>query len=171
MEYNVTPDKQKPILIVTVLFGVGLAIAMAPLVFDGLPQLIFQCLGMIVLSACILILSRYVLTGYSYQLYDTPNQMSEYPKLNVYRIRKTDSKMAYCIPFHNIIAIFPEKRKLKIKRENLCASMKPAEVYTVIYWVEDHAEAVYLECNAAFAAEIGNRIEVWSQVQHMKDEY
>ena len=165
MEYNADPNKKTPIIIVLLLLILGLAFAFAPALFQDLPSWYFQLPAVISLLICILFLSRYVLTSYTYQLYDAGNTMSPYPKLNVYRIRKAGSRMVYCIPFNNVVSI--EKRtkveKLDIKSENLCASMFPENVYCVVF-VVDQKEAIFIECDERFAALIRERIDLYSEV-------
>ena len=171
MEYNVNANKQKPLLIVLLVFAAGLAVALVPSVYKGLPEYVFHLPALIVFTVCILLLVRFVMTDYTYQLKDAPDTMSRYPKLNVYRIRKAGSKMAYCIPFNNISSI---KKVEKVKNpgfqyESLCASMEPKEVYMVTYFIETDKYAVFLECNDCFAAEIQKRIDEWSQVQDFEE--
>ncbi len=73
--------------------------------------------------------------------------------------------MVYCIPFNNIVSVKKTKKadSSGTPRENLCASMFPKEVYRVCY-VVDKSEAVFLECNDAFAKEIQKRIDLYSEV-------
>ncbi|MBQ8398716.1 MAG: hypothetical protein IJX08_01975 [Clostridia bacterium] len=172
MEYNVNPNKQKPLIIVLLIFSIGLALALVPSVYDGLPSYVFQLPSLPIFTVCIALLSRFVLTDYTYQLKDAPDTMSNYPKFNVYRIRKAGSKMVYCIPFNNILSI---KKVEKIKNpgmpyENLCASMSPETVYQLTYLIDTKKEAVFIECNEAFATEVELRIKAWSQVQDFEDE-
>ena len=166
MEYNVEPDKKMPLIVVGLLFVLGLLLAFTPLFFPNLPSWYFQLPAMLVMLACILLLSRFALTTYSYQLYDQSNTMSPFPKLNIYRIRKAGSRMVYCIPFNKIVAIKKTQKvcKLNMPRENLCASMFPKEVYCV-FFVVDKTEAVFIECSDEFAREIEVRIQACSEVK------
>lgn len=169
MEYNVEPDKKMPLIIVILLFILGLGLAFAPTFFPNIPSWFFQLPAMLVLLVSILFLSRYVMTTYTYQLYDAGNTMSPYPKLNIYRIRKAGSKMVYCIPFNNVIKIEKKERveHLNMPRENLCASMAPKDVYCV-YFIVEKTEAIFIECNERFAREIQKRIELYSEVRDEK---
>lgn len=166
MEYNVEPDKKIPLIIVILLFVLGVLLAMGPLMFPKASALFFQFPSVIVLLICILLLSKYVLTTYTYQLYDASNTMSRYPKLNIYRIRKAGSRMVYCIPFNNVIGIKKVEKigKLDIPRENLCASMFPKEIYLVTY-ISEKKEAIFIECSAEFAQLIKERIDAFSEVK------
>lgn len=172
MEYNVHPDKRKPLLIVLTLLSAGLACALLPTVFDGLPQYVFHLPALVLFTLCIALLSRYVMTDYTYQLKDAPDTMSNYPKFNVYRIRKAGSRMAYCIPFNNVLSIKQVEKiqKPKCPHENLCASMAPLQIYMLTYFVENSKEVIFIECNDRFAKEIDARIQSWSQVQDFVDE-
>ena len=140
MEYNVEPDKKMPLILVILLFALGLCLALTPAFVKAVPSWCFQFPAMLVFLVCILLLSRFVLTTYSYQLYDSANTMSEYPKLNVYRIQ-----------------------------ENLCASMFPKSIYCMVY-VVDTQEAVFLECDERFAQQISKRIELWSEYRQQDPE-
>lgn len=166
MEYNVEPNKRKPMILVLLLCALGLALGLTPAFVEKYPSWYFQLPAALVFLACVLILSRFVLTTYTYQLYDASNAMSSYPKLNIYRIRKASSRMAYCIPFNNIVSIKKTGKivRLPIPRENLCASMGPQNVYCVTY-ISERKEAVFLECSDEFAREIEKRIEVYSEVR------
>ncbi|MBP3321141.1 MAG: hypothetical protein J6M12_02200 [Clostridia bacterium] len=172
MEYNVNPNKKKPLLIVLTLFAAGLAVALLPTIFDDIPQYVCHLPALVLFGICIALLSRFVLTDYTYQLKDSPDTMSSYPKFNVYRIRKAGSRMTYCIPFNNILSV---KKVEKVKNpgcphENLCASMAPDQVYLLTYFVDTSKEAIFIECNDRFAKEIDARIRTWSQVQDFEDE-
>lgn len=173
MEYNVNPNKTKPMILVLALTACGIIAALLPAQFKELPRVYCQGVAAVFLGVAVLLLSRFLMTDYSYQLYDARNMMSDYPKLNIYRVKKTSSKMAYCIPFNNIIGIHKmhKIRKLPMKRENLCASFCPRDIYAVIYFIDGAKEAVYIECNEAFAQEIRNRIRVWSEVTHMDEQF
>ncbi len=166
MEYNVNPDTKIPLTIVILLAALGLALGLTPTFYTGLPSYVFLLPSMVVFIVCLLMLSRFVMTTYTYQLYDGANTMSKYPKLNIYRIRKASSRMVYCIPFNNIryIKNFEKIPKSRIPRENLCASLHPRGIYCVRYLCDDHDEEVYLECDETFAKEIANRIKIWSEV-------
>lgn len=165
MEYNVEPDKKTPLIIVILLFILGVMLAFTPSLFKDLPSWIFQFPAVILLLVCILLLSRFVLTTYTYQLYDAGNIMSPFPKLNIYRIKKAGSKMVYCIPFNNVFSIEKVDKigKPDMPRENLCASMFPKEIYQIIYQSEKK-EAIFIECDRRFASEIARRIEEYSEV-------
>ena len=167
MEYNVEPDKKMPLIIVILLFCFGLCLAFTPTFYKSVPSWIFHLPAMVVFVVCILLLSRFVMTTYTYQLYDSANTMSPYPKLNIYRIRKAGSKMVYCIPFNNIIRIEKKNKveKLNVPRENLCASMFPRDVYCVYFTVEKE-EAVFIECDETFARAIEERIMQFSEVRN-----
>ena len=166
MEYNVEPDKKMPLIIVILCFALGLSLALTPAIFKNLPAIYFQFAAMILMLVCILLLSRFVMTTYTYQLYDQANAMSSYPKLNIYRIRKAGSRMVYCIPFNNVVSIEKKQKieKLDMPRENLCASMFPKEIYCVVY-IAERKEAVFLECSERFAREIELRIDQFSEVK------
>lgn len=172
MEYNVNPNKKKPLLIVLTLLSIGLAVALLPVVFDDLPQYVCHLPALVLFTLCIALLSRYVMTDYTYQLKDAPDTMSSYPKFNVYRIRKAGSRMVYCIPFNNVLSIqkVEKIKNPKCPHENLCASMAPLQIYMLTYFVENSKEAVFIECNDQFAKEIDARIQNWSQVQDFADE-
>ena len=166
MEYNVNPDVKKPLMIVILTAAFGLALALTPTFLKSVPSYFFHLPAMLVFLVCILFLSRFVLTNYTYQLYDAANTMSNYPKLNIYRIRKSGSRMVYCIPFNNIqfVKRVDKIPKSSVPRENLCASLSPKEIYAVRYFVDGKPEEVYLECSAGFAAEIERRINDYSEV-------
>ena len=172
MEYNVNPNKKKPLLLVLILLSAGLAIALVPTVYSGLPQYVFHLPALVIFTVIIALLSRYVLTDYTYQLKDAPDTMSNYPKFNVYRIRKAGSRMVYCIPFNNILSIkkVEKIKNPKMPHENLCASMEPAEIYMLTYLIETEKQAIFIECNHRFADEIAQRIGEWSQVQDFENE-
>ena len=171
MEYNVEPDKKMPLILVILLFALGMCLALTPAFVKAVPSWCFQFPAMLVFLVCILLLSRFVLTTYSYQLYDSANTMSEYPKLNVYRIRKAGSNMVYCIPFNNIVSIkrVQKVEKMNMPQENLCASMFPKSIYCLVY-VVDTQEAVFLECDERFAQQISKRIELWSEYRQQDPE-
>jgi Na+-translocating ferredoxin:NAD+ oxidoreductase RnfD subunit len=172
MEYNVNANKRKPLITVLVIFAVGLAIALVPTVYGGLPDYVFHLPALVIFTVCISLLVRFVMTDYTYQLKDSPDTMSNYPKLNAYRIKKSGSNMTYCIPFNNVSSI---KRVEKVKNpgyryESLCVSMNPEEVYMVTYFIDTEKRAVFLECNEIFAKEIEKRIELWSQVKDFEED-
>lgn len=159
-------------MLVLLIFSFGLALALVPTVYDRLPDYIFHLPALVIFTVCISLLVRFVMTDYTYQIKDAPDTMSNYPKLNAYRIKKTGSSMTYCIPFHNIASI---KKVEKIKNpgfryESLCVSMKPEEIYMVTYFVDTEKHAVFLECNEIFAKEIASRVELWSQVKDFEEE-
>ncbi len=167
MEYNVNPDTKIPMMVTILLAALGLALALTPTFYTGLPSYCFHLPAMVVFTACILILSRFVMTDYTYQLYDAANSMSEYPKLNIYRIRKSGSRMVYCIPFNNIksVELRPKIKKGPMPSENLCATMFPKNIYCLRYICDDREEEIFLECGKEFAEEIEKRIRVWSTVR------
>ena len=166
MEYNVNPDTKIPLMIVIVAGCLGLALALTPTFVRDVPNYFFYLPAVLVFVFCILFLSRFVMTNYTYQLYDAANVMSEYPKLNVYRIRRAGSRMVYCIPFNNVQYIRRVKKPESsgVPRENLCASLAPKETYVVRYLVGEKPEEIFIECDEVFAREIGRRIELYSQV-------
>ena len=167
MEYNAHPDIKAPMMIVGLCAALGLLLAIAPAFVPGAPPYAFQLPAALVFLFCILLLSRFVLTSYTYQLYDAANTMSSYPKLNIYRIRKSGSRLSYCIPFNNVISVVKKEKTTKktVRRENLCASMFPKEIYIVRYLCDDKEEEVAIECDERFASEIETRIEQFSEVR------
>lgn len=171
MEYNAIPEKKMPLILVILLFAFGLCLALTPTFVKTVPSWCFQFPAILVFLVCILLLSRFVLTSYTYQLYDSSNTMSKYPKLNIYRIRKAGSNMIYCIPFNNIVSIKKVQKveKMHMPQENLCASMFPKSIYCLVY-VVDTQEAVFLECDEQFAQLISKRIEIWSEYHQQEHE-
>ena len=167
MEYNAQPNIKAPMMIVGLGAALGLLLAITPAFIKNVPPYAFQLPAALIFLVCILLLSRFVLTAYTYQLYDAANTMSSYPKLNIYCIRKSGSRMAYCIPFNNVISVKKKEKNEKktCRRENLCASMFPEKVYIVRYLCDNKEEEVAIECDEQFANEIEARIEAFSEVR------
>ena len=64
MEYNVNANKRKPLITVLVIFSVGLAIALVPTVYRGLPDYVFHLPALVIFTAdCTPILLHDPVTG------------------------------------------------------------------------------------------------------------
>lgn len=160
--YQVTADRRPAWMLTGILSLLGLL-----LIFSGKLGLrrfagVVALLGFGCIIAAIMIVNRYLLTNYLYEIETAPNALSDGPKLNIYASRGHNyGHQFYCLPIESCygITFCPKKEKQSFQSANCCASMGAKNIYLVCYDCEGKKQGIYLECDKAFADLLENLIQ------------
>ncbi|MBE6672492.1 MAG: hypothetical protein E7599_03095 [Ruminococcaceae bacterium] len=134
--------------------------------YTGMPYGAFvQLAGIGFLALAIQFTIRYMLTSYTYEIYDYASSASLYPILNIYRVQGQRSTLIGTVGFSEMISI--EKRE-KIgdnvtKAVNYCPEFRAKDVYRILYEDGSKEKALYLQCDEAFAAALTERIALYGK--------
>ncbi len=147
------------------LYIVGVLLFLVPSYIGMAYGAFLQFGGIIVLAFAIQLTIRYMLTSFTYEIYDYASSASSYPVLNIYRTQGQRSTLLASCGFEDMICM--EKRQ-KIednvtKAANYCPEFGAKNVYRILYADGAKEKAIYLQCDEAFAAALSERISLYGK--------
>lgn len=162
--FRIKQDKSRPYLIIGALVAVGVALISSHVL--GIPYAVFlQFLGVISLVMAIYIMNYFILSEYYVEIDDLQNDISHFPKLYIYSTRKNNiAHKSVFVTMNRVISIERVEKIVKneVKFSNLCANIKPKEIYMITYHESGEEMRVYCDFDASVYLEIKKRIELYS---------
>ena len=159
--YKIKQDRSKVYLIIGCLVAVGVMLLASNVL--GLPfSTFFQFMGVILMVAAIYLMNGYVLSEYFVEIDDMENDISKYPKLYIYSTR--NHNIAHKSVFVSVNRIISIEKTDKIKRNdgrrfsNMCANLKPEEIYVIVYFEGEEEMKIYCDFSPEVYLEIKNRV-------------
>ena len=151
--------------ITLLLYIVGLVLFLLPSYIDVSYRAVLQFAGVGVLAVAIQFTIRYMLTAYTYEIYDYASAASLYPLLNIYRTQGQRSTLMASAGFADMISIEKKEKieKAVTKVANYCPEFNAKNVYCILYKDGTKEKAIYLQCDDAFAAAMAERIALYGQ--------
>ncbi|MBE6639158.1 MAG: hypothetical protein E7616_06860 [Ruminococcaceae bacterium] len=145
------------------LYVVGVLLFLIPAYIGMTYGAFLQFSSIIVLAFAIQLTIRYMLTSFTYEIYDYASSASSYPVLNIYRTQGERSTLLASCGFEDMISI--EKRS-KIednvsKAANYCPEFGAKNVYRILFSDGNKEKAIYLQCDESFAAALSERIMLY----------
>lgn len=151
--------------ITLLLYVVGIALFVLPAYIKWNYIGFLQMGGIGFLACAIQFTIRYMLTSYTYEIYDYASAVSLYPVLNIYRVQGQRSTLIGTAGFSEMISI-EKKEKIKdgmTKAANYCPEFRAKDVYRILYEDGGKEKAIYLQCDEAFAAALSERISLYGK--------
>ena len=148
-----------------ILYVVGVALFLVPS-YIGMSYGAFLQFGSIVaLAFAIQLTIRYMLTSFTYEIYDYATSTTSYPLLNIYRTQGQRSTLLASCGFDDMISI---EKRAKIEDGvtvaiNYCPEFAAKNVYRILFADGTKEKAIYLQCDEAFAAAIAERISLYGK--------
>ena len=121
--------------LILLLYMVGVALFLVPTYLGLAYGALMQLAGIGTLAIAIQFTTRYMLTTYTYEIYDYASAASLYPMLNIYRVQGQRSTLIGSAGFEYMISI---EKKPKIedgvtKGANYCPEFRAKYVYRILY--------------------------------------
>lgn len=165
MKYTAKRNPASAASITLLLYVLGLVLFLLPSYIPMSYGAILQLLGIIALSFAVQYTIRYMLTDYTYELYDTADESHPYPLLNIYRAQGQRNTLLASASFDVMMKI--EKMPKIVDNvqiaANYCPAMRPKDVYRILWQDGKKTKAIYLACDEAFAAAIAERIALYGK--------
>ena len=147
------------------LYIIGIGVFVLPSYVKMSYGAVCQLAGVGALAIAIQFTNRYMLTSYTYEIYDYASAASLYPVLNVYRVQGQRSTLIAGAGFVDMISI---EKKDKIvdgvtKAANYCPEFRAKNVYRILFEDGKKEKAIYLQCDDKFAAALAERIALYGK--------
>lgn len=165
MKY-IAERKQKSVTGLTVLlYIVGAVLFLIPSYINMSYGAFLQFGSIVSLAFAIQLTIRYMLTSFTYEIYDYASSASEYPILNIYRTQGQRSTLLASCSFEDMICL---EKRVKIednisKAINYCPEFAARDVYRILFADGAKEKAIYLQCDEAFAAALSERISLYGK--------
>ena len=151
--------------LVLLLYVLGIGLFLLPSYIEIPFGAILQIGGIVSLAFAIQFTIRYMLTSYTYEIYDYASEASLYPILNIYRTQGQRSTLLGSVGFEDMVDL-EHKPKIEdgvTKAANYCPEFRAKDVYRIRYMDGDKEKALYLQCDKAFAAAVSERIALYGK--------
>ena len=163
MKYTAQRKPNRVMLLTLVLYIVGVVLFILPSYVSFSYGAICQLGGIAFLAFAIQFTIRYMLTDYTYEIYDYASTKSPYPLLNIYRTQGQRSTLVASVGFDDMASI---EKKSKIEggvtvAANYCPAFCAKDVYCVSVDDGGKKKLLYLQCDSPFAALIAERIALY----------
>ena len=163
MKYIAARKPGRVTLLTLFLYVVGVVLFILPSYLSFAYGAFCQLGGIAFIAFAIQFTIRYMLTDYTYEIYDYASAKSRYPLLNIYRTQGQRSTLIAAVGFDDMVSI---EKKPKIEggvtlAANYCPAFRAKDVYCVTVSDGGKQKLVYLECDEAFAARIAERIALY----------
>ena len=173
MKYNAVKKSNGVKWLTLGLYIVGILLFWLPS-YIGIPfGSLFQLAGIGALAFAIQFTIRYMLSTFTYEIYDYASTASLYPILNVYRVQGQRKTLIGSTGFEAMISI--EKRpKIEdgvTKGVNYCPEFRAKDVYRILYEDGGKEKALYLQCDDVFAAALTERISLYGKNREIITDY
>ena len=169
MKYIAKRNPSSASALTVFLYVLGLGLFLLPSYFPLSYGAIFQFLGIVALSFAVQYTIRYMLTDYTYELYDSATPC---PLLNIYRTQGERNTLLASASFEVMTRIekMPKIEDGVQTAANYCPAFRPKDVYRILWSDGARQKAIYLSCDEAFAAAIAERIENCAKVRMAEEE-
>ncbi len=167
MKYTAKRNPSSVAALTIFLYVVGLALFLLPSYLPIAYGAILQLLGIVALSFAVQYTIRYMLTDYTYELYDPTTDRHPYPLLNIYRTQGERNTLLASASFDVMTKIekMPRIEDGIQMAANYCPAFRPKNVYRILWSDGSKNKAIYLACDDAFAAAIAERIANCAKVR------
>lgn len=169
MKYTAKRNPSSVAALTIFLYVLGLSLFLLPSYLPMSYGAILQFLGIVALTFAVQYTIRYMLTDYTYELYD---QATPYPLLNIYRTQGERNTLLASASFEVMTGIekMPKIEDGVQTASNYCPAFRPKDVYRISWTDGAKKKAIYLSCDETFAAAIADRIEKCAGVRMEEEE-
>ncbi len=162
--FKIKQDKSIPYIVIGGLVAAGVLLISAHVL--NIPYAVFlQFLGVICFVIGIYMMNYFILSEYFVEIDDVENDISRFPKLYIYSTTKNNiAHKSVLVTMNRVISIEKVDKIIKneVKYSNLCANIKPKEMYMITYHESGEEMRVYCDFDAQVYFEIKKRIELYS---------
>lgn len=165
--FKIKQDKTIPYIIIGGLFAVGVLLISAH-AFNIPYAFVLQFLGVCCLVTGIYMMNYFILSEYYVEIDDLQNDISPFPKLYIYSTMKNNiAHKSVFITMNRVVSVEKVDKIVKneVKYSNLCANLKPKEIYMITYRESGEEMRVYCDFDAQVYLEIKKRVELYSGLE------